>query len=436
MRRFFYILSALIISWPVAGQVVLAQDISRQGGDLTSDLPGRASIQVNAPNVTDETRRLFQLEGFRQFHRVFIKGDGLGPDFVNASCGRCHVDNGKGQAKVSKTNRAGSSMIVKISLRGLRADGSPKPVPGLGDQVQDQSLSKRKVALQLTWTEKVGRYPDGTRYKLRRPNLSLKLAKASSRKILTSLRMTPPIIGPGLLEAVPDSVILEYADADDANGDGISGRPNYVPVVRTGQTALGRFGFRASHTNVEEQTAAALFSDIGITNPIVFQQGREPELGEEPMKLLVLYQKLAGVPRAVRQDEPLILRGKEMFQQVGCDDCHRMTLRTENYSDPELSNQEFHPFTDLLLHDMGTGLADKRPEFGATGREWKTTPLWGLGLISRLRGGKVPYLHDGRARTVEEAILWHGGEAARSLQAFRNLPKGDRAALISFLHSL
>jgi CxxC motif-containing protein (DUF1111 family) len=435
-----YMFASLLICVGLA-QVCQAQDdidISALGGDLTSDLPAPATIQVNAPNVTNEERRQTQLAGFAHFHRSFSRDDGLGPSFVNVSCGKCHVNNTKGPLRFSRVNRGGSAMVVKSSLSGLQENGAPIDVPGMGEQLLDQSIagSPRKARITLDWRFIDGKYPDGRKYKLRRPVLRFTIDGSSRRKVLTSLRMTPAVIGPGLLEAIPDDVILEFSDPQDANGDGISGHPNYVPNLKTQEFEIGRFGFRASHPTTEQQTVAALFHDIGIATSIIPDETNVPEFNDSDLEQLVVYQKLAGVPRARNQDDPKVQEGKQLFQEVGCDDCHRMTMRTEEHEDPELSNQEFHPFTDLLLHDMGPGLSDRRAEFSATGSEWKTTPLWGLGYVNELLGGTATFLHDGRARTVEEAILWHSGEANTARQAFRKLSRKQRQALIAFLKSL
>lgn len=429
----------LVSFYQLAGQLSsYAQDLSQIGGDLTSDLPGRNAIQVNAPNVSDEARRIMQLEGFGIFHGRFGRKQGLGPLFAHAQCSGCHIDNGRGPTKFSRAPGAGSSMIVKVSLPGLQKNGAPKDVPGVGEQLSDHAIPglKPNAEIALKWIPIKGFYPDGTPYSLRRPDLKYKIIKSPRLRTVSSLRMTPPVIGPGLLEAIPDSEILKNSDPYDLNGDGISGRPNYVLDLRTGKKAIGRFGFKASHINVEQQSAAALIHDMGISNPIFPDKQKGTELSPEQLNLLTLYQKLAGVPRARKQDDPQVIAGKILFQTVGCDDCHVMTMRTKNYTDPELSNQEIHPLTDLLLHDMGKDLADKRAEFSAKGSEWRTTPLWGLGFSNRLAKGKAKFLHDGRARSIEEAILWHGGEAANSATNFKNLTAQQRKDLLAFLDSL
>lgn len=418
----------------------LFTDLTKLGGDLTSDFTGRAAIQVNAPNVTDESRRIKQLNGFGHFHSSFIASTGLGPHFVNNSCGGCHIENGKGPLRFTKSKSVLSTMVLKTSTKGLDANRAPKDLPGIGEQMQDSTLEAQALAsAKLQWQTITGRYPDGTVYKVRKPDLSFKIPGITPRSVITSLRMTPPVIGPGLLEAVPDEVIMQRHDPEDLDRDGISGRINHVHDTRTNTLSIGRLGFKASHPTVAEQTAAALFLDIGITNPIFPKSEPEDspkEISAEDFELLVLYQKLAGVPKARNQDSSKVIAGKRLFLKVDCEKCHRMTMTTADYKDPELSNQTFHPFTDLLLHDMGSGLADKRAEYSAKGSEWRTTPLWGLGFARRLTKSRVAYLHDGRARTYEEAILWHNGEAAKSKKKFMALSKEERDELLAFLDSL
>lgn len=422
-------------------EAINSVDLTQLGGDLTSSLPGRSAIQVTAPNVDNEERRILQLSGFGIFHGDFQKKTGLGPSFINASCKGCHIDNGKGPARFSRASTGQSTMVVKVSLPGLDENRAPINVPGIGEQLLNHSVQGRpQSSISLAWTKVNGKYPDGSQYELRKPNLSFRINGLSSRKLVSSLRMTPPVIGPGLIEAIPDSEILKNSDPSDKDRDGISGRPNYVLNSRTGQYEIGRFGFKASHPTLEQQVAAALVHDMGISNPIFFNELNPSEMQEitdDDFSRLVVYQKLAGVPKASNQSDHKVIRGKVLFQKIGCSDCHIMTQKTEEYSDPELSNQTFHPFTDLLLHDMGPDLADKRAEYSAKGSEWKTTPLWGLGFSRRLaKRGKALYLHDGRARTIEEAILWHGGEAKKSKLAFTKLPVDARSDLLEFLDSL
>jgi CxxC motif-containing protein (DUF1111 family) len=419
---------------------VQAQDLSKIAGELTSDLPGRAALQVNAPNITNEERRRTQLAGFGVFHGFFLSSNGLGPRFVNSSCGACHVGNGRGPVTFTRGGfGTGTTMVIKTSLPGLNTDGSPINVPGIGEQLQDHRVKGlSKTSIDLQWKIINGRYPDGSKYQLRKPKLSIRIKGRSTRKVITSLRMTPPVVGPGLLEAIPDSAILALSDPEDLNADGISGKPNYVIDERSSSYKIGRFGFKASHTTVEQQSAAALIHDIGISNEVFLDKTGIPEISSEALNLLVVYQKLGGVPQARNQDNSDVLAGKEIFKNISCSSCHHMSFQTESSTDPELDSQQIHPFTDLLLHNMGPRLADKRAEFSAKGSEWKTTPLWGLGFSPDLKdpNQRLVYLHDGRARSIEEAILWHGGEAKNSRNSFKNLNKVEREQLIAFLKSI
>jgi CxxC motif-containing protein (DUF1111 family) len=417
----------------------LAQDLSRQGGDLTTDSPGRFALQLPAPNVTDEARRQLQLSGFTPFHQIVTAAQGLGPTFVNSSCGGCHVENGRGPLKTSSGRFGGTTFIVKLGLTKTNPNGSPKSVPGLGLQLHDQAVKGRSNAsVSLAWRTIRGKYKDGQAYSLRRPVVNFRFRKQNRRKFVSSMRMTPAVIGPGLLEAIPDSVILERHDPDDANGDGISGKINTVPNKLTGMLTIGRFGFKASNPTLAQQTAAALFFDIGVTSSIFPDlAGAPPEESDDDLNRLVVYQAIAGVPRARDTTNPAVQAGQALFFSLGCEACHRVNMTTGTAVDPELSNQLIHPYTDLLLHDMGSGLADKLSDFSARGAEWRTSPLWGLGFAESVSTDvKDLYLHDGRARTLEEAIIWHGGEAQKAKDDFLNLPKAGRDQLVAFLRSL
>lgn len=409
-------------------------DISAQGGLMTSDLPGRHALQVPSNNVTDETRRNLQISGFSDFHKAFTKSEGLGPKFVNSSCGGCHVENARGPAKFSNHGSFGRTLVVQLSAKtGLASNGAPKPVPGAGGVLPSQT---KGFKLFGSWREINGSYPDGTKYKLREPVIRFSGPGFTHRTVRFSLRMTPPVIGPGLVDSISASTILALADPNDNNNDGISGKPNYVIDKRSGLKAIGKFGFRGGQASTEGQTTAALFNEMGLTNPLFQKSGLSPEIDEDTLERLVVYQQLAGVPRARNQSDPNVQAGNVLFQQFGCNDCHVMTLRTSSDAASELADQDIHPFSDFLLHDMGPGLADTKREFSAKGSEWRTTPLWGLGFTDEQFAGSQAYLHDGRARTIEEAVIWHGGEAKKSRDSFMKAKKSDRAKLIAFLKSL
>ena len=268
--------------------------------------------------------------------------------------------------------------------------------------------------------------------------------------ILMSPRVAPQMIGLGLLQSVPDETLLALADPDDKDGDGISGRVNMVWNQETQQPAIGRFGWKANQPSLHQQNAGAALGDIGLTTTVnahenctAAQQGctdaingGTPEIPDEFLAKLTLYTMTIAVPQQRNADAPEVKQGEALFRDFGCASCHMPSLKTgENAEFPQVSNQTFHAFTDLLLHDMGEGLADNRPDFEATGREWRTPPLWGLGLVPVVNGHDN-LLHDGRARGFAEAILWHGGEAEAAKEAFRTAPKDERAALVAFLKSL
>ena len=422
-------------SWPFVS--CYGQDFTDLGGALSTDLVGRHAIQASAPNVTDETRIQAQAAGFPVFHRTTTTGDGLGPGFINNSCAGCHVNNGKGPASFGSRGRGGSSMVIKVKSRGLLGDRSAPPVPRLGEQILDQRVGDPiKPTVRVSWEELPGRYPDGTTYSLRQPRISLPVNLKPPRGTTVSLRMSPALIGMGLLEAIASADILALSDPRDRDSDGISGKVNWVTDRISGGRSIGRFGFKATHPSVMQQSASALYHDMQISNGVFPEKGRPKEATLDQLYSLAIYLRLAGVPKARGQGDTEAKKGYTYFAKIGCDQCHKPTFVTGVHTDPELSNQTIHPFTDMLLHDMGASLADGWVEFSGNGREWRTTPLWGLGFANQLAKGKALYLHDGRARSVEEAILWHGGEAAASRDAFRKLPRRNRLALLDFLESL
>ena len=434
-RHLYIALFSFIVFSPINS---FSQDFTNLGGDLSVNLADRNAIQLTAPNVSDNDRRILQLLGFSHFHKIFSKSEGAGERLINPSCGGCHVQNGKGNIKIYDEDNGHGSMLIKVGQKKRDQFGNHTLIPGLRSQLQTSSESGKKYhSAKLKWKTVSGRYRDGRRYKLRRPILSFRANKKFSEKNSRfSLRMTPLLIGTGLINAIPDSQILAFADPTDANKDGISGKPNYVTDLETGELKIGKFGFKSTHSSLKDQTAAALFLDMGITNPVFNSNLSGFEFSSTSFNELIMYQALAGVPMARDQNNPQIERGKNLFLSIGCADCHKSNLITESATDPELNNQLIHPFSDFLLHDLGDGLADKFSEFSANGSEWRTTPLWGLGFASNLPDFKISYLHDGRARTISEAILWHGGEAKRSRDNFRSLSKIQRDELISFLRSL
>jgi CxxC motif-containing protein (DUF1111 family) len=317
--------------------------------------------------------------------------------------------------------------------------GGSVPVPGLGLQVQDQAIwdTTPEATVEVTWRERPGTYDDGTPYSLREPSMTIALADGSALPAgaMTSLRQPPPVFGLGLLEAIPADAIEALADPDDVDGDGISGRVNRVWDAERGEVALGRFGHKANTATLRLQAAAAYANDMGVTSYLSPGDDGASDILDEILDAAVVYTQTLAVPARAGIDDPDVIRGEEVFDDLGCAGCHTATAATGTHEFAALIGQRIHPYTDLLIHDMGDDLADGRPDFEATGREWRTAPLWGLGLVHTV----LPYaglLHDGRARSIEEAILWHGGEAEAARDRFQRALAADRDALLDFLGSL
>lgn len=374
---------------------------------------------------------------------------GLGPTYVSTSCQACHFANGRG-APPLESGDAMISSLLRVSIDGTDEHGGPAPHPVYGDQIQPRAIpgASSEGAVRALYTLVGGRHGDGTAYDLLRPSIVFEPALGDPGPGLhVSARVASATIGMGLLAAVPEAAILAHADPDDANGDGISGRANRVWSVATATHALGRFGWKANQPTLDQQNAAAFLGDIGITSTLLPTEncppsqptctpGSGPELEAARLEATTIFMRATAVPGRRLVDDPGVLRGKHLFRELGCSSCHVPRLRTGVVLDlPDLSEQDIWPYTDLLLHDMGEDLADDRPDFEATGREWRTPPLWGLGLQATVSGHER-LLHDGRARGPAEAILWHGGEAQRSAEGYRALPAEDREALVRFLRSL
>jgi CxxC motif-containing protein (DUF1111 family) len=416
------------------------------GGKTTVNDRSSSAFTFPAANLTDEENAL-HASGDLAFESRFVAAPaetnpGLGPVFNNVSCESCHLKNGRGMPVLSRQGAQLSHLLVRVSLEdetSQDATQGPKPVPGLGGQLQDHSIagSDPEVLIDLQWETLDGEYPDGSSFELRQPQLTITHPDGTplDSNIKTSLRGAPPVFGLGLLEAIPESTLQSLADENDANGDGISGRLNYVwdPVDET--VSVGRFGWKANTANLVAQAASAFAEDMGIGNPFLADSAGNRDISEDVVREAAFYTQTLGVPDRFPLSAEAQL-GERLFTDIGCENCHTSHLKTgEHPTIPSLSHQDIQPFTDLLLHDMGDGLADGRADFLANGREWRTPPLWGIGLTQTV----LPYsgyLHDGRARTLEEAILWHGGEAEPAKSSFMDLPKSDRQAVIAFLRAL
>jgi len=434
----------LAVACEPAGDGEPAEDLPRAGGDTTVFDRTSNAFAFPAPNLgAPELER--HLRGDALFDATFVLppaklNPGLGPLFNNDGCVRCHVGDGRGVAAVGH-GPLGSLLLVRVSLlHGTEeAPGGPIPAGAFGTQIQDHAVFgvQAEADVSLDWSEERGSYADGEPFSLRRPTLTLTRPDglALPEGLLTSPRAPQPVFGLGLLEAVAERDVLALADPDDADGDGVSGRPNRVWDVQSGEARLGRFGWKANTPTLLQQSAAAFANDMGVTTPLFPEPDGGTELDREKLYDVAFYTQTLAVPARVGQREPAVRAGERLFRELGCASCHVETLRTDGHAMSALADQTIHPYTDLLLHDMGPGLADGRPDFLASGTEWRTPPLWGLGLTQTVQAGST-FLHDGRARTLDEAILWHGGEAAAASERFRQLPAVSRAALLAFLRSL
>lgn len=378
--------------------------------------------------------------------------DGLGPTFNSRACASCHFKDGRGKP-FEPSNFGSKGFLIRLSIPGKDPHGGPLPVPNYGDQLQNHSNLgiKKEADITVNFTLIDGTYPDGTKYQLRKPNYSIINENFGSLSgVLISPRVGQQTIGLGLIDALPESEILKNVDEFDTNNDGISGRANYVWDAVKQTTTIGKFGWKANQPNLKQQIAGAFFGDLGLTtsifrgNPCPSAQqdcykapnGGDPEVTDKQMDRILLYQTALAVPKRRNYKDQDVLNGKVLFHKLKCVSCHSINFTTGAYPfNPLLERKNIRPYSDFLLHDMGEGLADNRPDFLANGREWRTQPLWGIGLINTVNKHTF-LLHDGRARTIEEAILWHGGEAEQSKNNFKNLSKKEREELMSFIESL
>ena len=440
--------------------VIGPEDGEELGGGATTVFDmSRNAFALPARNLSSDHRDAFFL-GNTFFNRNWVAApasttaaDGLGPVYNATSCSACHFKDGRG-APPESPDEPMLGLLLRLSIPGADAQGGPAPDPRYGGQFNHRAILgvPAEGEAQVTYEERAGAYADGTPYSLRAPTYALSdLAFGPpDPALIISPRVAPHMIGLGLLEAVAEETIAALADEDDRDGDGISGRPNRVWDVRRGALALGRFGWKANQPTIEQQASGAFLGDIGITSELFPDQGcaptqvdcqtaatgGEPEISVARMADVSLYSRTLAVPARRGWTEPDVLRGKALFDEAGCAGCHLPRLETDALEGlPELGGQVIRPYTDLLLHDMGEDLADGRPDFDATGREWRTPPLWGIGLVE-IVNRHTYFLHDGRARDLAEAILWHGGEAERSQAMFRAMPAADRRALLDFLGSL
>ncbi|MFO0737049.1 MAG: di-heme oxidoredictase family protein [Labilithrix sp.] len=436
-----------------------AADDPKSGGAGTNFDTSRDAFNKPLANLAGGRRDDFFL-GNAIFNRGWVTApasvvdfDGLGPLFNATNCSACHFKDGRGRPP-EEPNEKLLSMLVRISLPGVGEHGGVVPDPVYGDQLQEQSILgvPKEGSTRVTYTERAGAFADGEAFSLRVPTYVIEELGYGplGEGILMSPRTAPALAGLGLLEAIPEATLLALADPDDANHDGISGRPNHVWDAAKQTTVIGRFGWKANQPTIKQQDAGAFLGDMGITSTLFGSEtcsskqaecassatGPTPQLRPDIGGQVDYYVATLGVPGRRDFDKPEVVRGRDLFLKSGCGGCHTPTLQTGDSAEfPETAHQTIHPYTDLLLHDMGPDLADDRPDFEASGTEWRTPPLWGIGLVYNVNRHRY-FMHDGRARGFAEAILWHGGEASSSTAAFIAMPRPDRDALVAFLDSL
>lgn len=424
---------------------------SLSGGDMTVfDASSQAFSQPGPPVSGAELAQ--HQAGDRTFDATFVPAPapvnpGLGPRFDNVSCTGCHTNDGRGLPPAGGAQFP--SILYRVSVPGLGPHGGPAPVPGYGVQIEQEASTgfTPEAMVSAHYTDSAVSFGDGTTVTLHVPRYTIGSPyETLPATVLLSPRVAPPNFGLGLLEAVSDSAIEALASSPAALGAGIAGTANHVWDSIGGAMRVGRFGLKANVATIDDQAGGAFDADMGVTSPAFPNEPcydavpacltHAPDISGTVVQAVITYVRTLGVPARRNIHASSVQHGATAFAAAGCSGCHLPTLVTGTVAgEPELSGQTIHPFTDMLVHDMGPGLADGRPDFAASGAQWRTRPLWGIGLTP-LVNGRVNFLHDGRARSLMEAILWHGGQAAPSRQYFQQLPAADRAALIDFLNSL
>jgi len=448
-----------------------AHEAMQAGAATTIEIPDRKAFSHFSANLDPDAEMRFRL-GNALFRKLWVPApsstqasDGLGPFYNARSCEDCHKDDGRGRPPEGQTDA--TSMFLRLA-RTAEADkqalaahlGLNIPDPRYGKQLQDKAIAGMAAEgrMAIAYTEMPFTFPDGSVASLRKPTYSatdLRFGPLDSDTTL-SPRMAPAMIGLGLIEAIADSDLRSLADPGDRDGDGISGRLQELRDA-DGKKHVGRFGWKGENFSIRDQSALALAGDMGISTPdqpfaagdctqaqkdcLDASDGEQARLGkgEAPdpvLSLITFYSQNLAVPARRKASFDETLAGKKLFYDSGCIRCHQPKYVTrQDWPDKALGFQLIWPYSDFLLHDMGDGLTDGQTVGAASGKEWRTPPLWGIGLTGTVSGHAF-FLHDGRARTLEEAILWHGGEAAQARDNYVALEKADRNTLISFLESL
>ncbi|RCW72905.1 di-heme oxidoredictase family protein [Pseudorhodoferax soli] len=460
-------LASLGLAW-AASDPAPGDDVA-VGGATTVYATGQNAFSFPAANLSDPERTRFVI-GNSFFKRNWVQApastkarDGLGPHFIARSCGGCHTQDGRGQPPDFTKGLSDQpvGLLLRLSVPGRDKAGGPLPDPVYGDQFSNFAVNgvQPEGSITIRYEPQHGRFADGTRYTLQKPLYGFKGLHYGpmAKDVMVSPRLAPQVIGMGLLEAIPEDEIRGNARAQAAAGGPIRGQANEVWDQPSQKTMLGRFGWKANVATVAHQTAGAFHGDMGITSSLFPDetcmpaqkdclaaprgaQGKQPEVDDKTFDEVVFYTATLAPPARRNAGDAQVLRGQQLFAQAQCAVCHRPSYTTAEGPFPRLtskalSGQTIHPYTDLLLHDMGEGLADGRPDFLANGRQWRTPPLWGIGLIKDVNG-HTRLLHDGRANGVLEAVLWHGGEAQASRDAVLKFTAEERTALAKFVESL
>ena len=458
---------------PLLGLTRAGQPGEEQGeltaGELTVFASGQSSFSFPLATLDDPERARFAV-GHSFFNRNWVEApasakarDGLGPHFIARACGGCHAQDGRGTPPELKNGRHEPpvSLLLRLSLPGKGSHGEPVPDPVYGDQISNSAVQgvKPEAVIRIRLQPVHGRFADGARYTLQKPSYSISRLNYGplTSGVMVSPRVAPQMTGVGLLEAISSADILDNAARQAAASGPVKGQANQVWDAFSKSVRVGRFGWKANVATLASQTAGAFVGDMGITSSVFPDetctpkqkdclaaphgaQGRTPEIDDKTFSDVVFYQSVLAPPARRNFNDAQVLRGRALFEQAQCSVCHRPSYVTAQgpfaqLTSSKLNGQRIWPYTDLLLHDMGPELADSRPDFLANGRQWKTPPLWGLGMIPEVNGHQR-LLHDGRANGILEAVLWHGGEAQGSKTQVLRMSASERAALVKFVGSL
>ena len=466
MIRFFSFISIFLAIFLIRADIFA--DPYLPGGETSNQVENKNSFSLSSRNLEEHMRINF-LVGNALFERMWedssisknIAKDGLGPFFSARSCESCHINDGRGH--IPLTNKEDKiSVVIQISQNIEQSNDYIKNIDDdtYGGQISEFAVKDvlKEADIIVDYKYSLEMYEDGRVVELRRPIIKIdNLNYGEFNESTTfSARIAQPMIGLGLIEHISDQSLLMNEDIDDTNKDGVSGKANKVWDIQKEKLAIGRFGWKSAQPSVYQQTADAFYHDMGLSNKLYSnpfnctskqeectkaisgnsEEYDDLEVSSDQLDLVTFYSSQLGVPVRRSINAENVKKGKEIFFALNCNSCHVESFTTgDSGSHVNLNNQIIYPYSDFLLHDMGESLSDGVSEFLAQGSEWRTPPLWGIGLTN-IVSDEYGYLHDGRARTIEEAILWHGGEAKEIIQNYKKLKKIEVNQLLSFINSL